>query len=164
MTFGKYIARARAKKGLTQKQLAEAIGGDCRQGAISKYERDEERPRPARLVLMCKVLEIEPEDLPEEPEEPDINMSTILEKDKEILELQRALFEAEKKIYNSQKSSQHNSEKLIFLQSKIDQVRRTRDSLAADTSIDDKSRFHRLVAHIDFVLDMKDIPPKQLDE
>lgn len=58
MTFGEKIKQARKTKGMTQKELAEAVG--AKHNSISNWEKDQNKPDPDTIELLCGVLEIEP--------------------------------------------------------------------------------------------------------
>lgn len=57
--FGKRLARARAEKQLTQRELADAIGITFSQ--ISRYEASKARPRLAILMKLAEALGTTPE-------------------------------------------------------------------------------------------------------
>lgn len=57
--FGKRLARARAAAGMTQRELAEAIGITWSQ--ISRYEASKARPRLAVLMKLAETLNTTPE-------------------------------------------------------------------------------------------------------
>ena len=55
------IATARIAAGLTQAQLAEAVG--CSEHAINRWERGLFRPSGANLLKLAETLKCEPRDL-----------------------------------------------------------------------------------------------------
>lgn len=55
------IARMRLAKGLTQNQLAEAVG--CLRGDISRWERGERRPNTGSALKLARALGCKIEDL-----------------------------------------------------------------------------------------------------
>lgn len=58
---GKVIRLARLRRGLTQIQLARLLG--VKQGTVGAWEIGYSFPRPASVVKLCKVLEIQVDDL-----------------------------------------------------------------------------------------------------
>lgn len=56
MTYGERIRREREAKGLTQEELAEAVG--VSRQAVSKWEGDLSRPAAGKLVLLSETLDI----------------------------------------------------------------------------------------------------------
>ena len=54
--YGIKIRESRQKIGLTQAQLAEALG--TTQGTIGKYEREELQPNIDVIIKLCKVLNV----------------------------------------------------------------------------------------------------------
>ena len=56
MTYGERIRQEREAKGLTQEELAEALG--VSRQAVSKWEGDLSRPAAGKLVLLSETLEI----------------------------------------------------------------------------------------------------------
>lgn len=58
---GAFIAKCRKEKGLTQKQLAEAIGVSDK--SVSKWEAGANLPQSALFVPLCECLEIEVQEL-----------------------------------------------------------------------------------------------------
>lgn len=56
MTYGERIRQGREAKGLTQEQLAEALG--VSRQAVSKWEMDASRPARAKLAALSEALEI----------------------------------------------------------------------------------------------------------
>lgn len=58
MTFGKKVREARKSKGLTQRQLAEAIG--AKHNSVSDWENDKNKPDPDTIELLCGILDITP--------------------------------------------------------------------------------------------------------
>ena len=61
MTIGKNILKYRAYAGLSQQQLADAIG--CHKSDISRYENDKHIPFGTRLILIAETLGVKPENL-----------------------------------------------------------------------------------------------------
>lgn len=55
------IARMRLAKGLTQNQLAEAVG--CLRGDISRWERGSRRPNIGSAIKLARALDCKIEDL-----------------------------------------------------------------------------------------------------
>lgn len=55
------IARMRLAKGLTQNQLAEAVG--CLRGDISRWERGSRRPNTGSAIKLARALDCKIEDL-----------------------------------------------------------------------------------------------------
>lgn len=58
MSFGQQLKSARKAIGLTQKQLADAIG--AKHNSISNWENDQNRPDPDTIGAICGVLNISP--------------------------------------------------------------------------------------------------------
>ena len=58
MSFGEKIKSARISKGLTQRQLADAIG--AKHNSISDWEKNKNKPDPDTIELLCGVLDISP--------------------------------------------------------------------------------------------------------
>ena len=58
MSFGSNLKKARAAKGLTQKELAEMIG--ARHNSVSNWENDQNKPDPDTIEILCGALEITP--------------------------------------------------------------------------------------------------------
>ena len=56
MTYGERIRQEREAKGLTQEELAEALG--VSRQAVSKWEGDLSRPAAGKLILLSETLEI----------------------------------------------------------------------------------------------------------
>ena len=56
MTYGERIRQGREAKGLTQEELAEAVG--VSRQAVSKWEGDLSRPAAGKLVLLSETLDI----------------------------------------------------------------------------------------------------------
>lgn len=61
MSIGKNLKKIRIKAGLSQKELAEEIG--VVQTIVSKYELDQLNPTVENLLLICKILDITPDQL-----------------------------------------------------------------------------------------------------
>lgn len=59
--MGAKIRQFREQAGLTQKQLAEAVGVD--QSAVARWENDENNPTAARIMQIADVLGCNPGDL-----------------------------------------------------------------------------------------------------
>ena len=57
-TLGSRIKQARKNKGLTQRQLADLIG--AKHNSISNWEKDQNKPDPDTIELLCGVLDITP--------------------------------------------------------------------------------------------------------
>jgi transcriptional regulator with XRE-family HTH domain len=66
--FGKYLHARRVEKGLSRKELADAVGMSDR--SIKSIELGDTRPASERLFEWAKVLEVDPKVLFEELEEP----------------------------------------------------------------------------------------------
>lgn len=58
MTLGEKIKQARLDRKYTQKQLAELIG--AKHNTISNWEKDQNKPNPDIIELLCGVLEVPP--------------------------------------------------------------------------------------------------------
>ena len=56
MTYGERIRQEREARGLTQEELAEALG--VSRQAVSKWEGDLSRPAAGKLILLSETLEI----------------------------------------------------------------------------------------------------------
>ncbi|OAT83724.1 helix-turn-helix domain-containing protein [Desulfotomaculum copahuensis] len=67
MTLGDRIRAARKAKGLTQNQLAEALG--LKDNAVSRYEKDTRRPDPDMLMKIACALDVPVGYLLDEPGE-----------------------------------------------------------------------------------------------
>ena len=61
MAFGKVIAEARASQGLSQEQLAEAIGST--NVYISMLENGQRQPSLNAVLLIAQELQVKPEEL-----------------------------------------------------------------------------------------------------
>lgn len=61
MTFGARLREARLAKGFTQKQLASMVG--VKNTSISNWEKDQNRPDPDTIELLCGALDISANDL-----------------------------------------------------------------------------------------------------
>lgn len=59
--MGAKIRQLREQAGLTQKQLAEAVGVD--QSAVARWENEENNPTAARIMQIADVLGCNPGDL-----------------------------------------------------------------------------------------------------
>lgn len=59
--MGAKIRQFREQAGLTQKQLAEAVGVD--QSAVARWENEENNPTAARIMQIADVLGCNPGDL-----------------------------------------------------------------------------------------------------
>lgn len=59
--INKRLRELRIEKGLSQTELAEALG--TTQGAIGKYERGELDLNTEKITQICKVLKVSPNDL-----------------------------------------------------------------------------------------------------
>lgn len=57
-TFGRKLKQARKARGMTQRELATAIG--AKHNSISNWENDQNKPDPDVIELICGVLEISP--------------------------------------------------------------------------------------------------------
>ena len=55
------IRELRSEKGMSQKQLAEAVG--LTQGFVSHLEADQKPITPEQMILFAEVLEVHPSDL-----------------------------------------------------------------------------------------------------
>ena len=62
MTVGDKIRERRIELGLSQQKLADLTGYKTR-GAINRIESGERHPNPDRLPILCKVLELDLNDL-----------------------------------------------------------------------------------------------------
>lgn len=58
MSFGTQLKNARKTAGLTQKQLADAIG--AKHNSVSNWENDQNRPGPDTIAELCSVLNVSP--------------------------------------------------------------------------------------------------------
>jgi len=58
MTFGEKLKQARKNKGYTQKELAELI--KAKHNSISNWEKDQNKPDPDTIEIICGVLGIKP--------------------------------------------------------------------------------------------------------
>ena len=56
MTIGQLIKERRKKRGLTQKELAAAVGAAY--GSISEWESGKHVPNNSAVIMLCNVLEI----------------------------------------------------------------------------------------------------------
>ena len=56
MTFEEKVKKARINAGMSQAQLAEKVGVSVR--AITAYERDGSKPRPAKLAKLAEALKV----------------------------------------------------------------------------------------------------------
>lgn len=63
VTVGAAIAKARMKAGMTQQELAEALGLACGTGDISRVESGEHEPRLGKILKIAKILGVEPVEL-----------------------------------------------------------------------------------------------------
>lgn len=61
LKIGRFIAQQRKDVGLTQLQLAEALGITDR--AVSKWERGKSLPDASLMLPLCKILQITVNDL-----------------------------------------------------------------------------------------------------
>ena len=57
MSFGTQLRLARKRKGLTQKDLADAVG--ARHNTVSNWEAGRNRPDPDTVRLLCTLLEVD---------------------------------------------------------------------------------------------------------
>lgn len=58
MSFGEKLRQARKRRGLTQKELAQAV--DARHNSVSNWESDKNQPDPETIRRLCRVLEVDP--------------------------------------------------------------------------------------------------------
>lgn len=58
--MGARIKERREELGMTQRQLADAVGGATDGNQVSKWERGANRPTDARLELIARALHVEP--------------------------------------------------------------------------------------------------------
>ena len=61
MTLGQRIREQRLRCGLSQEQVAEAVG--VSRQAVAKWENGQAFPTAERLAQLCRVLEVTPEEL-----------------------------------------------------------------------------------------------------
>lgn len=61
MSFGENFKTARMRAGLTQQQVADAIGLD--RTAIAHYENNDSMPKPRNLNRLCELFDISLSDL-----------------------------------------------------------------------------------------------------
>ena len=59
------LARMRLARGMTQQQLADAVGSQ--QKEVTRWETGKQTPRPAKLLQIAKALKCKIEDLIDEP-------------------------------------------------------------------------------------------------
>ena len=57
MSFGTQLRRARKRKGLTQKELADAVG--ARHNTVSNWEADRNQPDPDTVRSLCALLDVD---------------------------------------------------------------------------------------------------------
>ena len=65
LTVGQRISICRKRKGLSQQELSRICGFDS--SIISRFETGERTPSFEKLLLMAKVLEVNPEKLMDKP-------------------------------------------------------------------------------------------------
>lgn len=61
MTFGEKLRSARKAKGYTQRELAARI--DARHNSVSNWENDQNKPDSDTIELLCRVLDLSPNQL-----------------------------------------------------------------------------------------------------
>ena len=59
--FGQNLRRARRMRGMTQEALGYRLG--IQKSAVSKYEKGRVKPDIARLMLICRILDVSPQEL-----------------------------------------------------------------------------------------------------
>lgn len=65
-TFGEKLKEARLSAGMTQSVLAQRIG--IKQQQLSQWECDKVEPTLSNIVALLKVLQVNPDDLIEDPD------------------------------------------------------------------------------------------------
>lgn len=58
MSFGEKLRQARKRRGLTQRELAQAV--DARHNSVSNWESGKNQPDPETIRRLCGVLEVDP--------------------------------------------------------------------------------------------------------
>ncbi len=61
MNFSEQLTRLRREKGLSQEALAELIG--VSRQAVSKWEREEAQPDLTKIITLCDILDVSPDEL-----------------------------------------------------------------------------------------------------
>ena len=59
--FGKNLRKIRRARGMTQEQLGQIIG--VQKSAVSKYEKGRVKPDISRLLELCRILDVTPQEL-----------------------------------------------------------------------------------------------------